>query len=104
MNEYNRMRSQIRKAVNMNRGRPPDDEKVFCPTCQRTLPATEFSTHLMRPNRLLGQCKACEKLRRLKYAAMNEQRTRPSSFPVASALELEEAVGIENARDRNEGS
>ena len=86
----------------MNRGRPPDDEQVFCPTCQKTLPVAEFSTSLMSPNRLMSQCKACEKLRRLKYAAMNEQRARPSSFPVPSALELQEAVGLENARDRNE--
>ena len=102
MSEYKKMRSQIWKTANMNRGRPPDDEQVFCPKCQRTLPAAEFSTNLMRPNRLVSQCKACEKLRYLKYAAMNEQRTRPSSFPMPSALELQEAVGLEDARDRNE--
>ena len=101
-NQYMKMRRQIRKAANQNRGRPPDDEQVFCPGCQKTLSAAEFSTHLMSLNRLKPHCKACEKLRRRRYAAMNEQRTLPASFPVPSPLELEEAVGLENARDRNE--
>ena len=101
-NQYMKMRRQIQKAANQNRGRPPDDEQVFCPGCQKTLSAAEFSTHLMSLNRLKPRCKACEKLRRRRYAAMNEQRTLPASFPVPSTLKLEEAVGIENARDRNE--
>ena len=100
--QYLKMRRQKTKAGNKNRGRPPDNEQVFCTGCQRTLSAAEFSTHLMSPNRLQSHCKACVQLRCRSYAAMNEQRTLPASFPVPSALELEEAVGIENARDRNE--
>ena len=86
MNEYNKMRRQDRKAANKNRSRPPDDEQVFCPRCQRTLRAAEFSSHLMSPNRLLGQCRACVKLHRLKNVAANGQRPRPASFPVPSTF------------------
>ena len=100
--QYLKMRRQKIKAANKNRGRPPDNELVFCTGCQRTLSAAEFSTDLMSLTRLKPECKACEKLRRQRYATMNEQRTLPASFPVPSALELQEALGIENARDRNE--
>ena len=100
--QYNKLWRQKLKAANKNRSRPPDDQQVFCPNCQRTLPAVDFSTHLMSRNRLKWQCRSCEKLDRLRHAAANEQRALPASFPVPSGWELQEAVGIENARDRNE--
>ena len=100
--QHSKMWRQKQKAANKDRGRPPDDEQVFCPACQRILPAADFSTDLMRINLLQSQCKACVKLGCLKFAALNEQRTMPPSFPAPSALELQEIVAIENARDRNE--